>query len=400
MALFGLGWLSGLTGLAEARPAAAAPSERVIAIGADLSGEGHRGRITLTLSRPVTATTFLLEKPDRAVIELPEVNFQVGHEGARRRLGPVAAFRFGLFAPGRSRIVVDLDGPALVSRVEARDGPGGSSLLTIELVRTDRETFRRAATADQSDLTLTTGSLSSGPGADTRPVIAIDAGHGGVDPGARAPNGVLEKDITFAFAEILRDRLAAGGRYRLLMVRDHDVFVPLDERVRRARAAGANLFLSIHADTISNPQVSGATIYTGGERASDLESASLAERENAADSADGTVRATPPTEVTDILHELTIRETRGFSARFSSLLVSGLGRNVRLSSHPQREAGFRVLRSADLPSVLVELGYLSNTRDLELMLSAEWRKRTADSMAGAVDRFFSARLASRAPISP
>ena len=384
-----------------AQAIAAGLPERALAVAADITVEGARTRLTLTLSKPVTAAAFVLEKPDRVVVELPEVNFQLGAETAKRRGGVISSLRCGLFAPGRSRIVLELSGPALVSKVEATEaGVAEASLLTIELTRTDRDTFRRTAATDQADLTLTTGSLPAGPAKDNRPVIALDAGHGGVDPGATAPNGALEKDITFAFAAILRDKVSAAGRYRVMLTRDHDIFVPLDERVRRARDAGAELFVSIHADTISSPQVSGATIYTGSERATDGEAASLAERENAADQAGGVPRLVAPAEVTDILQELTLRETRAFSQRFSGLLLRDMASVARLSTQPQREAGFRVLRTPDLPSVLVELGYLSNARDLDLMLSPEWRNRTASAMASAVDRFFSARLASRAAMSP
>ncbi|NNM74590.1 N-acetylmuramoyl-L-alanine amidase [Enterovirga aerilata] len=387
------------------RPCAATqpgPADRAVAIAAEVAAEGSRTLLTLTLSRPVSATAFLMERPDRAVLELPEVNFQLGGEGTKRRAGVVSSFRCGLFAPGRSRIVMDLSAPALVTRVESREaGPAGASLLTVELTRTDRETFRRTAAADQADLTLTTGSLPAPqPGEDRRPLVAIDAGHGGVDPGATAPNGTLEKDVTFAFASVLRDRLAGDGRYRVLMIRDHDVFVPLEERVRRAREAGADLFLSIHADFIGSPQVSGATIYTGSDRATDHEAASVAERENAADQAGGLVRASAPGEVVDILQELTLRETRAFSHRFSGLLLRDLAPVMRFSAQPQREAGFKVLRTPDLPSVLIELGYLSNARDLEHLLSPEWRERTSAAMATAIDRFFSARVGARAPMSP
>ena len=376
--------------------------DRTIAIAAEVATDGSRTQLTLTLSKPVAATAFLMERPDRVVVDMPEVNFQLGDEAVKRRGGVIASVRCGLFAPGRSRIVVELSAPALVASVQTRPSDiADATLLTIELTRTDRETFRRTASNDQADLTLTTGSLpTSAPTADRRPVVAIDAGHGGVDPGATAPNGALEKDITFAFASTLRDKLAAGGRYRILMIRDHDVFVPLEERVRRARDGGAELFVSIHADTISSAQVSGATIYTGSDRATDGEAASLADRENAADAAGGIARAAPPSDVTDILQELTLRETRLFSHRFSNILLRDLSPVVRFSAQPQREAGFKVLRTPDLPAVLVELGYISNARDLELLLSADWRTRTALAMTAAVDRFFGGRVVARAPMSP
>jgi N-acetylmuramoyl-L-alanine amidase len=186
------------------------------------------------------------------------------------------------------------------------------------------------------------------------------------------------------------------------MTRDRDIFVPLDERVRRARAAGADLFVSIHADSISSPSISGATIYTGAERATDVESATLAERENQSDANAGLSGSERPGGVSDILQDLMLRETRGFSHRFAGQLFGELKSTIRFSVQPHREAGFRVLRSADVPSVLVELGYLSNTADVAHLLSEDWRRSTAAAMANAVDRFFALRLAggASAAVSP
>jgi N-acetylmuramoyl-L-alanine amidase len=233
-------------------------------------------------------------------------------------------------------------------------------------------------------------------------LIVLDAGHGGLDPGARATTGEYEKDIVLAFSEQLREALLASGRYRIQMTRDRDVFVPLDERVRRARAASADLFVSIHADSISRPSIAGATIYTGSERATDGESADLAARENAADAAGGLAGGGERNVVTDILQDLTLRETRKLTNRFATQLHGGLKRSIRFSAQPLREAAFRVLRAPDIPSVLVELGYLSNHRDAGLLTSEDWRRRTSNAMANAIDRFFAARVAGRsaAPVSP
>lgn len=394
-----IGRLAVAAALVLAGGTSAAPAQsRSVAVAAELSGDASRTRLVLTLSKPVAATAFLLERPDRAVIELPDVNFQLE---AQAPAGLVSALRFGLFAAGRARIVAELTAPASVSRIEVTGGPiPGTSLLSIEFARTDRESFRRAVASDRTDLVPTTSSIAPSPARDRRPAIAIDAGHGGSDPGAHAPNGAAEKDITLAFAEALRDRLAKDGRYRIVMIREDDVFVDLEARIRRAREAGADLFLSIHADTISNPAVSGTTLYTGADLASDVEAATLADRENAADGRDASAGAARPSVVSDILLDLTQRETRGLSRRFSGLLLRDLGAVTHFSINPQREAGFRVLRSPDLAAVLVELGYLSHTRDLDLMLSPEWRARMTAAMAAAIDRFFAGRVSSRAAISP
>lgn len=393
-------WLGGMP--ASATEPVQTPNMPV-AIAADTTLDGAKTRIAVTLSRGVPATAFVLERPDRAVIDLPEVTFKLPADAGRNRVGVVTSMRFGLVSPGRSRVVVDLAAPALPSRVGVEIGPDGLPRLVVELAKTDRGSFRKmAAASNREDGIRTTGSLSEAGERDRRPTIVLDAGHGGVDPGAIAPTGAMEKDIVLAFSERLRDTLAQSGRYRVAMSRDSDIFVPLDERVRRARAAGADLFVSIHADSIAVPSISGATVYTGAERASDVESATLAERENDADVAAGAARPDLPGQITDILQDLTQRETRGFSRRFSGQLVGEMGRTVRFSSHPQREAGFRVLRAVDMPSVLVELGYLSNVRDVEHLTSDDWRRQTAGAMADAIDRFFALRLAgsATAPVSP
>ncbi|SFS97497.1 N-acetylmuramoyl-L-alanine amidase [Methylobacterium sp. yr668] len=400
--------LPALTGM----PAAAQNGEKpAIAIGADVASQAGTTRLTLTLSRAVEARGFVMERPDRAVIDLPEVNFQLDSGTGSRRDGLVQSFRYGLFAPGRSRIVIDLTAPATVGKIETATRPrDGAVLLTIPLQRADREAFRKAAaTADPAPAQARAAPPEP---ADQRPLIMVDAGHGGTDPGAIAVGGVFEKDIVFGFAQALVARLEAGGRYRVRMTRDRDVFVPLAERVRLARDARADLFVSIHADSISAaPQVSGATIYTNSEKATDAESAKLAERENRADSAAGVDAAEAPPDIADILQELTLRETRGFSSGFARSLMGQLAPVMKMSAKPHREARFVVLRSPDVPSVLVELGYLSSKRDLEMLQSPEWRADVTGSMAKAIDQFFTnratlgrpaptRRAAAAAPVSP
>ncbi|WP_132249409.1 N-acetylmuramoyl-L-alanine amidase [Methylobacterium segetis] len=399
-------------------PAGAQDGDRsrggAVAIAADVSGApGGSTKLTLTLSKPVEARAFVMERPDRAVIDLAEVNFQLDPESGRRREGLIQSFRYGLFAPGRSRIVIDLASPATVVRAETVTRPrDGAVLFTVELQRTDREAFRKAAVASDPAPSQAKSAAPTDTG-DLRPLIVVDAGHGGTDPGAIAATGVFEKDIVFGFAQALAKRLEAAGRYRVRMSRDRDVFVPLGERVRIAREAKADLFVSIHADSISAaPQVRGATIYTGSERATDAESARLADRENKADAAAGTDSSEAPADIADILQELTLRETRGFSSSFARTLMGQLGPVMEMSPKPHREAGFRVLRSPDVPSVLVELGYLSSKRDLDLLQSEEWRETVTGSMAKAIDLFFTNRAsltrpgpsarkaASIAPVSP
>ncbi|WP_027172491.1 N-acetylmuramoyl-L-alanine amidase [Methylobacterium sp. 10] len=375
--------------------------QSAVAIAADLStGVGGSTKLTLTLSKPIEARTFVMERPDRAVIDLTEVNFQLGPDIGRRREGLVSSFRYGLFAPGRSRIVVDLAQPATVGRIETttrmRDG---ATLLSVEFQKAERDAFRRAAVAN--DPSPPARKEAKAEPTDARPLIMIDAGHGGIDPGAIAATGIFEKDIVFGFAQTLVGKLEASGRYRVRMTRDRDVFIPLAERVRIAREASADLFVSIHADSISSaPQVRGATIYTGSEKATDAESAKLAERENKADSTAGTDSGEGPGHIADILQELTLRETRTFSSGFAKGLMSYLGPVMEMSPKPHREAGFVVLRSPDVPSVLVELGYLSSKRDLDLLQSESWRADVTGGMAKAIDAFFANRTSLTRPVAP
>ncbi|AWI90427.1 N-acetylmuramoyl-L-alanine amidase [Methylobacterium sp. DM1] len=378
-----------------------------VAIAAETASRDGTTRLTLTLSKAIEARAFVMERPDRAVIDLPEVNFQLDGEtgklSGRKRDGAIASFRYGLFAPGRSRIVVDLTGPAVVEPIETTKTREGAVIVSIPFRKVDRDTFRKAAVAGDPSPAASAKAApkvaSAGEAADTRPLIVIDAGHGGTDPGAIAATGVFEKDIVFGFAQSFAERLEQSGRYRLVMTRDRDVFVPLAERVRIAREAKADLFVSIHADSISAaPQVKGATIYTGSEKATDSESARLAERENRADAAAGTESGEGPADVADILQELTLRETRGFSAGFAGRLMGQLSPVMEMSTKPHREAGFKVLRSPDVPSVLIELGYLSSKSDLEKLQSEEWRTRVTGSMAKAVDLFFSGRATLSRPV--
>jgi len=379
-----------------------------VAISAEINVESDRTSLVFTLSEDVEARGFVMGNPDRVIIDLPEVNFQIPPESIEIG-GVVASYRFGLFAPGRSRIVIDLAGPARIAAIETSIRQSDrAALLTIALETVTQAAFEEAVERDSRaalESAMTTASLrdvEAKPG-DDRPVIVLDPGHGGIDPGAVGAGGVFEKDIVYAFATRLRERLEENSRYRVIMTRQGDTFVALGERVRIAQKAQADLFVSIHADSISSaPQVSGLTVYTGSERASDRESARLADRENQADAAAGVEDAQMPDEVADILHDLTQRETRGFSHGFAGRLVEELDGVARLNKNPHRQAGFRVLRAHDVPSVLLELGYLSSQRDIQQLMSEEWRDKATAAMADAIGRYFTTRFANRgvAPVSP
>ena len=233
---------------------------------------------------------------------------------------------------------------------------------------------------------------------DPRPVVVIDPGHGGIDNGTQS-SGQTEKDLVLAFGLALRDRLEKGGKYRVVMTRTDDTFIPLNDRVRMARSQSAALFVSIHADALpkSEGDAQGATIYTLSDKASDAEAERLSEAENRADAIGGVDLTDEPTEVADILIDLAQRETRTFSNRFARLLMGEMKNVARMHKRPLKSAGFRVLKAPDVPSVLVELGYVSNKGDLEHLVSEGWRNRTAGSIAQAIDAFLAKRLATAVP---
>jgi N-acetylmuramoyl-L-alanine amidase len=382
----GRGLAVGVEGKAEAPIIAAAVAVEV---------EEGKTRFKVTLSKAVVAQVQLMEKPDRVIVDLPEVAFHLPTDKGRKREGLIASYRYGFFAPGRSRVVMDLAQPSVVSALHVEQNlPGGAAMLVVELSRVERDEFRRVASQNSAAAKEPSVPVAPKETTDTRPVIVIDPGHGGIDPGAAAGSGIHEKDIVLSFAQMLKKKLEVQGRYRVRMTRDQDAFISLGDRVRAARAAKADLFISIHADSISGAQeVRGLTVYTGSERASDAESARLADRENNADAVAGIESSEQADEILDILQDLTLRETRTFSHSFATGLVGELDSVARLNKNPRREAGFRVLRAHDVPSVLVELGYLSSRQDLDQIMSDEWRGKMVSAMSTAVDRFFATRLA-------
>jgi N-acetylmuramoyl-L-alanine amidase len=225
-------------------------------------------------------------------------------------------------------------------------------------------------------------------------VVVIDPGHGGPDNGTRAGDET-EKSLVLAFGLALRDRLEKSGKYRVVMTRTDDTFIPLDDRVRFAHNQSAALFVSIHADFLPHNEgdAQGASIYTLSDKASDAEAERLADSENRADAIGGVNLTDEPTDVADILIDLAQRETRTFSNRFARLLMGEMKTSVRMHKHPLKSAGFRVLKAPDVPSVLVELGYVSNKGDLEHLVSDAWRSKTVGAMAQAIDAFLAKKLA-------
>ncbi len=400
----------GLVGIRTAVTAPTANPGPTVASAVSLENGTDRAKLSFDLTQPVAATSFVLAAPDRIVVDVPEVDFRidprVGDEkpvhdrpGRARSSGLVASFRFGHFALGKSRIVIDLAASARVLRATAEPtGDGTKSRLVIELARTDPAAFQAAAhTAVLAAAAAANEAEDAAPiknAADKNaslPLIVIDPGHGGVDSGAIV-NGLVEKDIVFDFAKMLAGKLSASGHYKVVMTRDSDVFLSLGDRVRIAQDSGAALFVSIHADTIYDAvSVSGATVYTVSDHASDADAERTAENENQADSVAGIAGNEEVNGVSDILADLTRQETRAYSHVFAHTLVNYWKVAGRLNKNPERAAGFRVLMAPDVPSVLIELGYLSNAKDAASLVSPEWRDATSTRLAAAIDAFFAVR---------
>jgi N-acetylmuramoyl-L-alanine amidase len=371
-----------------------------VASEARLAGDDKQTRLVIDLSRKIDVRAFTIADPYRVVIDIPQVNFQFPAKTGEHGRGIVKAFRFGLVMKGRSRIVVDVAGPVRVARAFVVDpAEGQPARLVVDLAPVDRETFLRAAAIDNRlpkapDPPPPHEDAAKAPG-DTRPVIVLDPGHGGIDNGTHAPSGEQEKDLVLRFAAMLREKLEKTGKYRVAMTRADDTFVPLNDRVRFARGQGAQLFISIHCDALARGEGSadGATIYTVSDKASDAEAQRIADAENRADIIAGVNLAAESDDIADILIDLAQRETKTFSASFARLVATEFKSATRLHKNPLRSAGFRVLKAPDIPSVLIELGYVSNPADLKQLVSEPWRARTSDAVAQAVHTYFTTRFA-------
>lgn len=376
-----------------------------------LAGDAKQTRFVLDLDKTVQFRAFTLADPYRVVLDTAQINFQLKAGSGTAGRGLIKAFRYGLVMPGGSRIVFDLTGPAKIAHSYVLEAANGQPpRLVLELEEVDRTAFVQSlgpesrpelkpAISDTVASIPAEASVVPKPAvaADLRPVIVIDPGHGGPDNGTQA-GGTNEKELVLGFGLALRDRIEKTGKYRVVMTRTDDTFIPLTDRVKFARSQSAALFVSIHADALPRREgdAQGATIYTLSDKASDAEAERLAEAENKADAIGGVNLTEEPTEVADILIELAQRETRTFSNRFARLLMGEMKTTVRMHKHPLKSAGFKVLKAPDVPSVLVELGYVSNKGDLEHLVSENWRNRTVGSMAQAIDAFFAKRLATTA----
>jgi N-acetylmuramoyl-L-alanine amidase len=370
-------------------------------------------RIVVKFDEPVAqASAFLLAGPERIALDVKGA----APGGEASGGGAVAAVRQGAHGSDGARIVFDLARPAIVT--EGGFGKDGRT-LTLQLRTVDDARFARAAAerrmsflppftylqpSSRHPYSVSMAVPRRAPpaplprvyGDPSRPLVVIDAGHGGHDPGALSPSGQLrEKDLTLAVAHAIKDRLLASGRVRVALTREDDRFLVLQERYGLARRLKADLFISVHCDSAGSPDATGATVYTLSEVASDKEAARLAARENKADIIAGVDLGAASPDISSILIDLTQRETMNMSARFARLLGREAQPLIPIKANYHRMASLMVLKAPDMPSVLFETGYISNMRDAEFLASEDGQEKVAESVRKAVEIHFATRMASR-----
>ena len=317
-------------------------------------------------------------------------------------------YRFGQIDPEKARLVIDFSVPTVVGRSFVLPGGSGKPYRIVVEARHSKSKSISEATTDNNasgvgkEITGNIGKSSSFRKVDAirglvRPLIMIDPGHGGLDPGARSISGIREKQVVLKQALILKELLIKTGRYRVFLTRDKDIFLRLRERVKMAQRKKADLFLSIHADSIKLEKIRGASIYTLSEKASDKEALVLAERENRADIIAGVNLEETEDAVARVLIDLRQRLTKNDSVRFAEMLVEEFKGKIKLLRNHRRFAGFAVLKAPEVPSVLIEMGYLSNKADESLLKNENYHRLFASAMVQAVDNYFKRRRALLGP---
>ena len=350
-------------------------------------------RLVLELTQEVKPSILLISNPYRIVVDLPRTEFLVSM-AQQEQVGVVKSFRFGLFKPEVSRLVIDLASPAVVARnfllMPSDQKP---YRLVLDFRSVSNEEFTVAAvktrtTESSADTGLEDTPLHYEENVDKQFTIVVDAGHGGVDPGAIGKNGFYEKTVALAAAKELKKALEKFGTYRVVLTRDTDVYLPLKQRVAIARQVAGDLFVSIHADSIKNQNIRGGHVYTLSEKASDKAAQALAEKENQSDVIAGFDLEEHPADVSSILVSLAQRETNNSSAKAANSIVDEWKtRGLTLLRKPHRQAGFAVLKAPDIPSVLVELGFLSNKEEAYMLSNASTRMPLIEALAQSLHNY-------------
>ena len=389
----------------QAPAASAPPAALPVVLSARVGEHEDRTRFVVELSDPVKLRVFTLSNPDRVVIDLPEVLWALKAPDRPSGKGAVKSYRYGLFRPGNSRFVVDLNTPVSAAEPMILPPEGGFGYrVVLDLFPTTAAKFDEAAgwpadlrarEADAEKLAaLIAGNVAAkAKTAVPKKVVVIDPGHGGIDSGTTGVDGLMEKNLVLDEGRRLAAVLTKRG-YTVHLTRDSDVYIPLKQRVDISRSFDADLFISLHADSNPDAGVTGASVYTLSEKGSDREAALLAKKENQSDVIAGVDLSGQDDSVSHILIDLAQRDTMNRSARFAENVVAQLGHATDvLPRAPHRSAAFVVLKAPDVPAVLVELGYLSNIRDCDQMGTDGWRDSVASAIADAVDRHFSPEIA-------
>ena len=366
---------------------------KLTASAARIASDSARTRIVIDFDVQPKVTVHYLQNPNRIIVDLDETDFNFP-ENQLKAIGLYKDIRFGTMAPGSSRIVFTLRRSAQLVTAEAQKNDTGQGYHLVLEGESISET-KFAGLIKSQDWQKVTSDASKGDRIGTKSevktaifTIAVDAGHGGIDTGATGVDSkTQEKDITLDYAKKLVEFLNAENGVHAFLTRETDVFLSLPERVMVARQQNANLFISIHADTLPQKDVRGATVYTISDRASDNLAENLASRENKSDDIAGVPLSDEPAEVADILIDLARRETQAFSITLADTIVKSFEGDINLINNPHRSAGFRVLMAPDVPSVLVELGFLSNKEDEAQLVNPEFRDKVAKRLTDAVRKY-------------
>lgn len=365
-----------------------------------IEGDGAQETITLSVPRHTPGKVFILPRPDRLVVDVPSVPgrphvaLPSDYQG-----GTIKAVRFGQFDPSTSRFVFDLTMPVRVKHVEKAEGK-----IAITMTASGKKPEKPAAAEEEKPPALDEDAPRGQREAEQKrkeeerqarmdkmpdkPVIIIDPGHGGVDPGTIGASGVEEKDIVLRYARDLKAKLLKSGKYYVKLTRSDDSFIMLRKRVTLARKGQGAIFISLHADSAPKKSARGLSVYTLSERASDEETEALAARENKADVLAGIDLSEERDDVAGILISLAERETNNRSITLADILVAKLEDNVELLPNTHRFAGFAVLKAPDIPSVLIELGFLSHPAEEKLIRSKEYRDKVTSGIASGIDAYF------------
>ena len=364
------------------------------AIGVRIGVNPPDTRFVVELTESVPFTVYTMREPYRVVVDLPELDWQVEAAAAKGRRGLIDGFRYGLFKAGTFRVVLEVNQPVAVrSAFTLPPSDGHQHRFVLDIAAISQAEFDRTYIGPPPPTPVAAVPIApppagKAPRAEGKRIVVIDPGHGGIDPGATGASGIHEKEITLAAAKQLKRELEAGGRYQVVLTRDRDVFLPLRERVQIARNAHAQLFISLHADTIATRGITGSSVYTLSEKASDAEAATIAAHENKADVIAGADLTDYPEEVAGILIDLAQRETKNDSIRYAHLLTEQLDKSGRVLEHGLRSAGFAVLKAPDVPSVLLEMGYLSNPKEERELREPRYRARLMAAVKRAIDAYF------------